>query len=423
MGFKLSVAVFVVTGVFLPLSAGTSAAGAEVTQATHWGAMFGAGLGAKDTLLSPTPLSLPGPIVQVATSNSTQYALLRDGAVYAWGLGDDGQLGDDSTSNSFNTPVQVRFPVGVTIASLPTDAMPFNTGLAIDTAGHVWGWGLNQGGELCQGNSDPHLTPVELPLTEVTAAAGAGDHALYDSDGTLYACGDNAFGDLGDGTTRPSTTPVAVTALPSRTAIVALVASYEDSGALLADGGYFDWGVNNFGQLGDGTEIPSAIPVEVNLPLPVDQVAQGADWSSNGQTLVLLSDGSLRSWGDDSCGQLGDHQEGPSALELSPIRFDPPAGVVYRQLATGGLTSYAVSTTGTVYSWGCSSQGEVGNGSTTTAIYPVAVESGVSSISSTAMGIAAAGPAVLGNAVRHADDGKASSEVVHRDVKGEHRTP
>lgn len=367
-----------------------SAAGTGLTGAVHWGAFFGAGVDLTGTLLSPTPVSLPGPVLQVATSNSTQYALLDDGSVYAWGLGNDGQLGDDSTSNSFDTPVEVRFPAGVTIASLPIDAMPYNTGLAIDTAGHVWGWGLNQGGELCRGNRLRQLSPVELPFTHVTAVAGAGDHALYDSGGTLYACGDNANGDLGDRTTTPSTIPVAVTGFPSQSPIVALVASYEDSGALLADGRYFDWGVNNFGQLGDGTRVSSAAPVEVSLPLPVDQVAQGGDWSSNGQTLVVLSDGSLRSWGNDTCGQLGDQRQGANTFELSPITFAPPARVSYTELATGGYSSYAVSTTGTIYSWGCNGEGEVGNGTTTAAIDPVAVEYGVSSISATAMDVATA---------------------------------
>ena len=48
--------------------------------------------------------------------------------------------------------MKVRFPAGVKIASLPIDVMPFDTGLAVDTKGHVWGWGDNQGGELCLGN-------------------------------------------------------------------------------------------------------------------------------------------------------------------------------------------------------------------------------------------------------------------------------
>ena len=195
-------------------------AAAHQKVALHWGSFFGGHTGPDqgdvDTLLSPASMTLPGPVVQVATSNSTEYALLADGTVYAWGLGGDGQLGDGASADSFDTAVQVQFPAGVTIKSLPTDAMPYNTAMAIDTAGNAWGWGHNAGGQLCLGSPGRQLTPVELPFTDVTLAAGAGDHALYDANGTVYACGANGNGDLGDGTTVRSATPVKVHGLAGR---------------------------------------------------------------------------------------------------------------------------------------------------------------------------------------------------------------
>jgi alpha-tubulin suppressor-like RCC1 family protein len=355
------------------------------SQIAHWGSFFGNGSANNDELLSPTTLGLPGPVVQVATSNSTQYALLSNGTVYAWGLGGSGELGNGGTTNSYTVAVQVLFPAGVSIASLPTDAMPYNTGMAIDTTGHAWGWGLNGGGELCLGNRTEYLTPVELPFADVTLLSGAGDHALYDAGGTLYACGVNKSGELGDGSTTPSRTPVAVAGLAGDR-FQALVTSARDSGALLADGKYFDWGYDGQGQLGDGVIGQNAlVPVHVMLPLPVTQVAQGASSSSNGQTLVLLSDGSLRAWGDDRFGQLGDDR---TATEAAPVEIFPPAGVTYSLLATGANTSYGVTPAGDVYSWGANAQGEIGNGSKTTQLTPVEVETGVTGISSTALDVA-----------------------------------
>jgi alpha-tubulin suppressor-like RCC1 family protein len=166
----------------------------------------------------------------------------------------------------------------------------------------------------------------------------------------------------------------------------ALVTSASDSGALLADGKYFDWGYDGQGQLGDGAIGQSAlVPVQVALPLPVTQVAQGASSLSNGQTLVLLSDGTLRAWGDDRFGQLGDDR---TATEAAPVEIFPPAGVTYSLLATGANTSYGVTPVGDVYSWGANAQGEIGNGSTATQWTPAKVETGVTGISSTALDVA-----------------------------------
>jgi alpha-tubulin suppressor-like RCC1 family protein len=348
----------------------------------HWGAFFGGAKGVNyDLAASPVAATLPGTVAEIGTSNSTQYALLTDGSLYAWGLGTLGQLGDGRGENSFTRPVRVRFPAGVKIASIPDDAMPYDTGLAVDTKGNVWGWGHNGGGELCLGNTRAYRTPVRLPLSRVTALAGASNHAVYDADGTVYACGQNMNGDLGDGRTLGSTTPVRVAGLGG-SPVTRLVASFANSGALLSDGEYFDWGYNGNGQLGDGHRGRSSdVPVRVNLRHPVTQVAQGGSIWHNGQTLVILSDGSLWSWGDNWAGQLGDQT---TVTRPSPVRVYPLAGVTYRSLATGSATSYAVSTTGKVYAWGASLVGQVGNGLTRTVMTPVPVASGVTSISSTA---------------------------------------
>ena len=360
-----------------------SAAPASSDSVHYWGAFFGdASNNSTGEVSVPTPVTLPGAVKQVASSNSTEYALLTNGTVYAWGDGTDGELGNGGTANSLDTPVQVQFPSGVVIESLPTDAMPVNTALAVDKQGNAWGWGSNSFGQLCLGNTSQYLEPVELPLSGVTAIAGAFDHALFDSDGTVYACGGNVNGDLGDGKKKPSSTPVAVSGLGARK-VVDLYASYNNSGALLADGDYFDWGTNGEGQLGqDDTEKSSSVPVRVSLPGPVTQVALGGSLPSNGQTLVELSSGTYWAWGANASGQLGDDS---TTNEDSPVRILPPAGVTYASLSSGGATSYAVSTSGDVYAWGNRSTGQLGDGKDTLRqLTPVKVESGVTQMSSTA---------------------------------------
>ena len=356
---------------------------AKSSTVKHWGTFFGGtnALKPEDMTTSPASVRLPGRVAEVASSNSSEYALLTNGSVYAWGLGNAGQLGDGATKNSFTKPVRVRFPARVKIASLPIDVMPFDTGLAVDTKGHVWGWGDNQGGELCLGNHQKHLTPVRLPFSHVTAVAGAFDHALYDARGQVWACGLNSLGELGDRTTKPSSVPVKVKGLGPSAHVVFLVAAFANSGALLADGRYLDWGTNGEGQLGIGTRKPSDVPVAVPLPARVRQVSQGGSAPGNGQTLALLTNGGLYAWGADGQGQLGD---GKTAAQSSPERITPPCGVTYRALATSGGTSYGISKRGRVYAWGGGKQGQIGNGTTEGSFTPVKVASGATGISATA---------------------------------------
>ncbi len=368
----------------IPAAAQSRAAHAATSRTVkHWGTFFGGSstFTPEDMTTSPASLSLPGSVAEVATSNSSQYALLTNGSVYAWGLGNAGQLGDGATGNSFTKPVRVHFPAGVKIASLPIDVMPFDTGLAVDTKGRVWGWGDNQGGELCLGNHQQHLTPVRLPFSHVTAIAGAFDHALYDASGQVWACGLNSLGELGDGTTKPSSVPVKVKGLGPSAHVVFLVAAFANSGALLAGGKYRDWGTNGEGQLGIGTRKSSDVPVTVHLPARVRQVSQGGSAPGNGQTLALLTSGALYAWGADGQGQLGD---GKTAAQSSPKRITQPSGVTYRAVATSGSTSYGISKTGKVYAWGGGKEGQIGNGTTESSFTPVMVASGATGISATA---------------------------------------
>lgn len=347
---------------WLPAVAGAApAAGVSGGTVEHWGR----------GQLSPAAVHLPGRVVEVGTSNTASYALLANGTVWAWGSGSEGQLGNGSTHNSA-TPVRVRFPAGVKIASMPANSMPWDTGYAIDTTGHIWGWGPNAGGELCLGNTRPHRTPVKLPLSKVTAVAGAGQHTTYDAGGTLFSCGDNYAGQLGDGRTSPSHVPVRVRGLSGR-AVTALVSGYNDVGALLSGGQYYDWGWDGGGQLGDGKVGGfSEVPVHVRLPAAVTQAAQGGNDPGDGQTLVMLSNGAVYAWGTNGAGQLG---TGKFASKPSPVRIFPPSGVTYRALASGGDASYAVSASGNVYAWGGNRHGQLGDGSTTSSATPVKVDS------------------------------------------------
>ena len=99
-----------------------------------------------------------------------------------------------------------------------------------------------------------YLTPVELPspISNVTLISSASGHALYDAGGTLYACGGNSLGELGDGNTKSATGPVAVTGLTGQT-VVGLYSSSQDAYALTESGAVYAWGGNAEDELCNGS--------------------------------------------------------------------------------------------------------------------------------------------------------------------------
>ena len=125
--------------------------------------------------------------------------------------------------------------------------------------------------------------------------------------------------------------------------MTALTSSWEGSGALLATGAYYDWGYNAAGQLGDGSTANSTVPVRVKLPAAVRQVSQGGSGAGNGQTIAILADGSVWTWGNNSRGQLGN---GGTASSDVPVRVDLPAGVTFVAVNSGGYSCYAIDSSG-----------------------------------------------------------------------------
>ncbi len=334
----------------------------------------------------PTPIpGITGSVVQIATSNSTTYARTATGAVWAWGVASLGELGNGSSPEYVDTAMKVDFPAGVQITSL-ANPMPFDAGLAIDSRGQVWGWGFNAEHDLCLPGPTVILRPAQINLPDVSLATGARTHSLFDSNGAVYACGDGAHGELGNGKATSSSTPTAVVGLP-KGAVKALTSSWGGSGALMEDGTYYNWGYNASGQLGDGTTLDSPFPVRVVLPAPVRQVFQGGSGPDNGQTLALLSNGSLWSWGNGKWGQLGN---GSTRSSRRPTSVTLPDGARPAAVATGGYASYAVDTTGRLWAWGRNDDGQLGTGGgEPLRLTPVALGITARQVSSTAQNVAA----------------------------------
>jgi len=223
-----------------------------------------------------------GSVVDIAAGYNSSFALKNDGTLWAWGHNDDGQLGDGTDTNRRN-PVQVMASEGVPfVGVVAVSSGPHHT-LALKSDGTIWAWGSNNNGELGDGgNVQRSAYPVQVkasngvPLSGVTAiAAGGSDGSAsgfslaLKNDGTVWAWGQNGYGKLGNGddANENQKNPVQVMASAGvpLSGVAAIAASkYHHTLALKDDGAVWAWGKNNDGQLGNGTETPSGIPVQVS---------------------------------------------------------------------------------------------------------------------------------------------------------------
>ena len=186
---------------------------------------------------------------------------------------------------------------------------------------------------------------------------------------TVDCWGSNYRGDLGNGTTTDSSTPVGVSGLSD---VIAVTAGEDHTCALLSGGTVDCWGNNLFGQLGDGTFADSPTPVAVSGLSGAIAVTAGGD-----HTCALLTGGTIDCWGSDFYGQLGDGQV--QTFSPTPVAVTGLSGGAIAVTA-GDTFSCALITGGAVECWGQNSSGQLGNGTTTDSSTPV----GVSGLGSTA---------------------------------------
>ncbi|MFC2173919.1 RCC1 domain-containing protein [Acidobacteriota bacterium] len=292
-------------------------------------------------VLDPTdPTSILTQVTAIAAGNFHGVALKCDGTVWTWGWNEYGQLGNGENTNS-TLPVQVIDPADPSgfltgVTALDSDGDSYHT-LVLKEDGTVFGWGFNRYGQLGNAeNTDNTNLPVQVMdptdptgfLTDVIAVACGGVHSLVlKRDGTVYACGYNRYGELGDGTYTNANLPVQVRNMDNTgflTGITAIAGGGTVSVALSDDTTLWAWGRNQHGQLGNGATSNSSLPVRVrnhdNTGI-LDNVT--AVCAGSLHALAVTGDNAAWDWGQGDKGQLGN---GASVDQHLPVRVRDETG-------------------------------------------------------------------------------------------------
>ena len=241
--------------------------------------------------------------------------------------------------------------------------------LASDSFGRIWVFGENEYGQLGTGNTINIDSPAQILtqyVSEVIDVSGNGDHSLaLLKDGTVLAWGYNIRGQLGDGTNENQDSPTPVSGVLSN--VTAIAAGKFHSLALRGDGSVWTWGYNWSGQLGDGTQIDSNIPVKT-MRLPSNIIAISA---GKGHSLALTKQGDVWGWGQNSYGQLG---SGDLNTQVIPVQAHKTLSNIIA-IEAGSIHSMALDADGGVWTWGRNFYGELGDGGSEGGYMPCKLQS------------------------------------------------
>jgi alpha-tubulin suppressor-like RCC1 family protein len=288
---------------------------------------------------------------RVSGGNQHIAAIKTDGTLWTWGRNDFGQLGDSTTSNR-SSPV-TTFGGGTTWKQV---ACGYYHSAAVKTDGTLWCWGRGDQGMLGDNTISSRSSPITTSgggTTWKQVATGYFHTLGIKTDGTLWTWGQNQYGQLGDATVTNRYAPIQFSGSTSLWKQVA--AGNSLTAALKTDGTLWTCGYNKFGELGDNTSSNRSVPTQVT--------GSATNWKqvSCGDvgTMAIKTDGTLWSWGHNAYGELGDNT---TSSRSSPVQITG-GGTNWVSSARGAFHAAAVKTDGTLWCWGRGSEGQLGNNS------------------------------------------------------------
>lgn len=313
--------------------------------------------------------------IQIETGYMHTVALTNDGKVYTWGDNEDGQLGTGNT-DVYQMPVDItdNFELQLDEKIIYIDSGNYHSS-ALSSLGRVFVWGDNSVGQLGTDEYSDTTLPIDLTpfinlnLNEViiTTALG-GNHSLaLTSERRVFSWGFNFSMQLGDGTNISRTAPLDITAnfnLGLNEQIEKIVGGNNHSGAVTSLGNVYTFGLNTYGQLGNGTNTNQGIPVKItdNFNLETNEVVtnlfMGVHFSC-----AITSNQRIFTWGLNDTGQLGDESYINSSVPFNIsglFAFNNENQIAGVSLGNGFIT--IIDTLGVMYLWGDNSRGALGIG-------------------------------------------------------------
>lgn len=314
----------------------------------------------------------------VAAGYNHSLALQSNGAVWAWGDNTSGELGQGfvpgpQADSQSSTPVPVQLPAGVTITAI---AAGFEDSLALDTNGNVWTWGYNDSGQL--GTGLPNVghstgTPAEImTLPPIQAIAAGSRHSVaLDVYGIVWTWGYNQDGELGNGASGANSPDPNPITFSTSVSAIASGSTANHSLAVLADTNHslWAWGLNDRGQLGDGTTTNRSQPTPVSPgstgglnSTPMNNaiaLSAGAHHTLAALTPQVQGSANMWAWGTNTESELG--QSTSKTYSSVPV-FVANTGEVgsIAAVAAGGTSSIEVNGSNTAYGFGDNTAGELG---------------------------------------------------------------
>uniref|UniRef100_A0A8B9BS88 HECT and RLD domain containing E3 ubiquitin protein ligase 3 n=1 Tax=Anser brachyrhynchus TaxID=132585 RepID=A0A8B9BS88_9AVES len=297
-------------------------------------------------------------VKEVACGGNHSVFLLEDGEVYTCGLNTKGQLGHESEGSK---PEQIGALAGQHIVHV---ACGESHSVALSDQGQLFSWGAGSDGQLGLTTIEEAVTVPRLikklnQQTILQVSCGNWHCLALAADGQFFTWGQNSYGQLGLGKECPSqASPQRVKSLDG-IPLAQVAAGGAHSFALSLSGAVFGWGKNSSGQLGLSDERDRESPCHVKLLR-----SQKVVYISCGEehTAVLTKSGGVFTFGAGSCGQLGHDSMND---EVNPRRVLELMGSEVSQIACGRHHTLAfVPSSGMIYAFGCGTRGQLGTGHT-----------------------------------------------------------